>query len=569
MFKKYFIFLFIFASFVFLNNRASAASYLVKEPGSNTCTSKLINATATNIISAVDLNIPIDVCVVTGSNPPFVVNETSPRRLEDTKTINSSLGTTTVTMNYSLSTTTDTVTGAGSISIKNNEKINFDIFDNNANNDHAEINAYMDITPITLSNDQGLADYGTLGAGKTIVFTCTNSTELYYDPVANATNTPIVSDYTGGTGYKLVYSVTPTPGSHIIECDNIDGSLTRQVFHLTAQNFKLDINNTSYTPTVAMSPVHFTWSSNGTNCSFYNFDKSVKFGNATGNSTSGFAYDLVSPNFPSGANSYGYYIKCYDSVHPGTAINELNANLSSTTESVAGVNTTIAWYHLIASFTCPTGYTADGANGNVCVTTANPPVCSFTDTSATSISCTCPGGTVSALTVNNTDGSSQSIVPPTSSFAWSNLQYRYQISCNGGTSILYSALQRPYTHFLSFNVSAGYIKPGGLIDMNWVVQDPTTTCKIIGVDLKTGAEIFNSTSGNYSAINNSVTVSKSSSATQNFSTGSFKALMNASFTVNNSARFTASCQNGATSTDYMFGYYKLVRDVYTTTSQER
>lgn len=558
MFKKYFILLFIFTSFVFLNNKASAISNLIKEVGVNTCTSKLINATATNIVSEADLSMNIDVCVVTGSNPPFTIEEKKlPNGFSTTTTINSNVGTTTVIMPYVFE----------KASIFGNESIKYTISDNAnpVNTDTATIDAYVDVMSITLSNDKGILDGGTLGAGNTIVFTCTNSTELYYDPVVGQTNTPVVSDYTGATGYSLVHSITPAVGTHTIECDNIGGSLTRQTFTFTVVNEnKLNINNTSYSPTTALSTVNFTWSSNGTNCSFYNYDKSVKFGNATGNAGSGFSFDLVSPNTPSAANSYGYYIKCYDSTDPGIAIDDTNANLASTTETVNGTSTTMAWLPLTASFSCPSGYVADSANGDACVTVSDPPVCTFTDSSSQYVSCTCPGGNISGLLINNTDGSSQTIVPPTSSFAWNNLQYRYEINCPAKT--LYPALQRPYTHFLSFNVSAGYIKPGGAIDMNWVIQDPTSTCKIVGVDLKTGQEIFNTDSGNYNPVKTSITVSKSSNSTRNFSDGSFKNLMGSSFVVNNSTRFTASCQNNSA---YMPGYYKLVRDVYTTTSQEK
>lgn len=566
MLKKYFIFLFIFTSFLFVSSRASAASWLDKG-GADTCTSKYINATATNIVSEQDLNIGggINVCVVTGSNPPFRIEERNDQTgYFATHTINSSVGTTTVNMPYTFS--------AASIGSTGGEIINYTISDASNNIDQATIVARVPPVPIVLSNNRSLANNGTLAAGQSITFTCTKSTELYYDPVNGQTNTPAVSDYTEATGYTLVHTVTPSIGTHTIECDNIGGSLTRQTFtfNVVAAN-KLDINNTSYTPTVALSPVDFTWSSNGTNCSFYNYDKSVKFGNATGSAGAGFSYTLSSPNYPSGANSYGYYIKCYDSTNPTIAINELNANLSSTTEMVSGTSTTIAWYYLVASFSCPSGYSPDSGNNNTCVANAqpsNPPICAFTDPPTNSlIACSCPSGTITGLVVDSTDGSSQTIVPPSSAFAWSNLQYRYQITCSGGGSTtLIPALQRPYTHFLSFNVSAGYVKPGGVIDLNWVVQDPTTTCKIVGVDLKTGAEIFNSNSSNYSAIKTSVTVSTSSSATKNFSAGSFKALMGQALTINNSARFTASCQNNSS---YMPGYYKLVRDVYTTTSQER
>ena len=312
-----------------------------------------------------------------------------------------------------------------------------------------------------------------------------------------------------------------------------------------------------------MAPINFTWTSNGTNCSFYNYDKSVKFGNASGNAGSGFSYNLASPNYPSGANSYGYYAKCYDSTNPNIVRNTANTLLEPSTEIISGVSTNVAWYPITASFTCPDGYLADSNNSNICTLVPPPPPipsCAFTDSSSESISCDCVGGSLTSLIVDSTDGSSQTISPPTSPFAWSDLQYRYRLSC--GT---YTALSRPYSHFLSFNVSAGYVKPGGAIDMNWVVQDPVATCKIVGVDLKSGAEIFNTDSGNYNAVQNSITVSKTNSS-RNFSDGSFKNLMGTALTVNNSARFTASCYNNST---YKPGYYKLVRDVYTTTSQER
>ena len=685
MLKKYFILVFIFASFAFASNQAFAAFTLVT--GGNTCTSKSINATATNIVSEADLTGQIGVCIVTGSNLPFNVLEQS-TTYKATTSINSNVGTTTVTMPYVFE----------KASIFGNESIKYTISDNAnpVNTDTATISAYVDVMPITLSNNKSIANNGSLGVGQSITFTCTNSTELYYDPVVGQTNTPVVSDYTGSKSYNLVYTVTPVPGVHKVECSNIGGASTRKTFTFTAQNNKLDITNANYSPSVAMAPINFTWTSNGTNCSFYNYDKSVKFGNASGNAGSGFSYNLASPNFPSRANSYGYYIKCYDSTKPNSDINTARIGLASSTERINGVNTTVAWYPVSATFTCPSGYSPDNANGNACVentklditnanyspsvamapinftwtsngtncsfynydksvkfgnasgnagsgfsynlaspnfpsransygyyikcydstnpnivrNTANtllepsteiisgvstnvawypitasftcpdgyladsnnsnictlvpppPPIpsCAFTDSSSESISCDCVGGSLTSLIVDSTDGSSQTISPPTSPFAWSDLQYRYRLSC--GT---YTALSRPYSHFLSFNVSAGYVKPGGAIDMNWVVQDPVATCKIVGVDLKSGAEIFNTDSGNYNAVQNSITVSKTNSS-RNFSDGSFKNLMGTALTVNNSARFTASCYNNST---YKPGYYKLVRDVYTTTSQER
>lgn len=549
MFKKYFILVFIFASFVFLNNTASA---FILDTGSSTpCVSKNVNATATGIISQNDLKGNIDVCLVPGSNPPFIINENSTTFATST-TVNSVSGTTTISMPYIFDIS----------SIQKNEKISFDVFDGSGNNDSAEVHAYVPIVPITLSNNKGLtASSSILGAGQSITFTCTNSTELYYDPVVGQVNTPIVSDYTGATGYTLVYNVTPTPGDHTVECDNIDGSLTRKVFHFKGSDNKLDIDNTSYSPTYALSPVHFTWSSNGTNCSFYNYDKSQKYGNATSPSANNFSFDLNSPNFPQGANSYGYYIKCYDSNNPNILIDDLNSNLSSSTESINGVDTTVAWYHLVATFSCPNGYAPDTGNNNICIVQNNPS-CSFTDPTDDFVSCTCLSGTLTSLSVDSTDGSSQVIVPPDTPFAWSNIHYRYRLNCGN-----LPALQRPYTHFLSFNVSAGYIKPGGLLDMNWIVQDPTTTCKIVGVDLKTGQEIFSSESSQYALVKNSITTSKtSSSSLKNFSDGSLKNLMNKALIINGSARFTASCDNNGA---YMPGHYQLVRDVYTTTSQER
>lgn len=549
MFKKYFIFFFFFASLVFLNSKASAF-LMYTDPSVDPCSSRLLNATATSIISANDLSGHIDLCVVSSSNPPYTINTSSITYSSSTVT-NIFTGTSTVPVPYTFNVS----------SIQGTDNITFIISDNNAGTDQAVINAYFPIVPINLTNTQGLADNGILPSGQGITFGCSNSTELYYDPVAGATNTPIVSDYTGGSSYTLVYTPVITPGPHVVECDNIGGSLTREVFHFVATGNKLNIDNTTYSPTQALATVHFTWSSNGTDCALYNYDKSIKFGNATGNSSSGFAFNLTSPNLPQGANTYGYNIKCYDSGNPSTMIEDTNSNLSSTTEMISGVSTTVAWYNLSATFSCPNGSTPDSGNNNSCVEMQGPPICNFTDNTDNFVSCSCQVGTITSLEVKSTNGSSQSIVPPTTPFAWDNLHYRYDTSCGN-----LPALLRPYTHFLAFNVSAGFIKPGGAIDINWMVQDPTSTCKIVGVDIKTGQEIFNSEGTGNALIKASVTTPKSSSATSNFTDGSFKSLMNKTLIINSSARFTASCENEG---PYMPGHYQLVRDVYTTNSQER
>jgi hypothetical protein len=69
MFKKYFILVFIFASFVFLNNKASA--FILDTGLADPCTSKNVNATATGVISQNDLKGNIDICLIPGSNPPI------------------------------------------------------------------------------------------------------------------------------------------------------------------------------------------------------------------------------------------------------------------------------------------------------------------------------------------------------------------------------------------------------------------------------------------------------------------------------------------------------------------
>ena len=552
MLKKYFILAFLFTSFVFLNNKASAF-ILYTDPSVDPCSQRTLNATATNVISEYDLKGTIPVCIVSSAFPPFnILIANTQTGFSTTTTVSPFTGTSTIQAPYIFNIS----------SIQNTDTISLRISDSNTGVDNAQITAYVPIVPITLSNTQNLADNGVLPAGNSITFSCSNATELYYDPILNATNVPVTSDYDGGTSYNLVYSINnPTPGTHTIECDNIGGSLTREVFHFVATGNKLNIDNTTYSPTQALATVHFTWSSNGTDCALYNYDKSIKFGNATGNSSSGFAFNLTSPNLPQGANTYGYNIKCYDSGNPSTMIEDTNSNLSSTTEMISGVSTTVAWYNLSATFSCPNGSTPDPGNNNSCVEMQGPPICNFTDNTDNFVSCSCQVGTITSLEVKSTNGSSQSIVPPTTPFAWDNLHYRYDTSCGN-----LPALLRPYTHFLAFNVSAGFIKPGGAIDINWMVQDPTSTCKIVGVDIKTGQEIFNSEGTGNALIKASVTTPKSSSATSNFTDGSFKSLMNKTLIINSSARFTASCENEG---PYMPGHYQLARDVYTTNSQER
>lgn len=160
MFKKSFFFLFVLFSIFSFYNKASAAFFL-DNGGSNTCDSKLINATATNIISKGDLSGLISVCVVAGTNLPIILNENrNPSGFSTSTQINTS-GTTTITVPYSFDIS----------SLQGSETITFDVSDSNANTDRATIIAYIPIYQIGLTNNQSVNDNGTLGAGKTITFT--------------------------------------------------------------------------------------------------------------------------------------------------------------------------------------------------------------------------------------------------------------------------------------------------------------------------------------------------------------------------------------------------------------
>jgi hypothetical protein len=238
---------------------------------------------------------------------------------------------------------------------------------------------------------------------------------------------------------------------------------------------------------------------------------------------------------------------------------------------------------------CPTGSTYDSSRskcvcnnggafvgiGGVCTNTnssTSTPQCTFTDSNYNFVKCnnipTCPTGFSAEVHVLSSNGSDL-IIPSPYIFNWSSSQYQYQFKCpsNPDPTTPQAAIKRPYTHFINFNVSAGYIKKGSTINLSWIVQDPTTTCQIIATDIKTGATLFDTSSttmSNYSAkLNKSLTTSSSTSLLNRISSSNYKAQMNKLYTVNQSTRFTAKCinyetalmnSNGSTSTTlYMPG----------------
>ncbi|MEA4910958.1 hypothetical protein SDC9_08028 [bioreactor metagenome] len=205
------------------------------------------------------------------------------------------------------------------------------------------------------------------------------------------------------------------------------------------------------------------------------------------------------------------------------------------------------------------------------------PICTWKDMTFKDVSCDilsypCSDGTRSTFNVvhqnsaqNKTIQSANSTYQSPNQFLWQDGQLRYDYVCPNNTWTA-TALKRPYTHFVTFEVSAGQVRKDSTINLSWNVQLPNASCKIVGTSLKDGREMFNS--ANYQKIRDNLTtpITSVTPGSLNYSrVGDHESLMSGYLKVSESMRFTASCVD----TGYSKGYSQLVRDVYVIDEADR
>ncbi|MFO0744005.1 MAG: hypothetical protein U0469_03080 [Candidatus Paceibacterota bacterium] len=589
MFKKIFIVILFIVTAIFISQQSFAAFNL-----NNSCIATSTSQTL-SVISQDDLSGTIPLCIIANANFPVNVTDNNRNTVYTTNTSGTS------NFNYP---TTGQITFATS-SFGKDQRFDFYISDSASNSSNATIVLTPIPVPITLTatdTTSGLAikNGDSIKLGDSVSMNCKNATELYYD--TSSPNSPTVSDYTGASGYNLSHSVvTPPLGSHTIECDNIGYGATRQVltFNVVQDNISGSISAPDCTIAIGASSCSttVTWSTTNPGSNISGVRSNT---NESGATSSNFV--ISTPDRNNGSESVQISFLVQGS-HQGRNFYLYNngtqlAQATSVANCVAGST----WDGSVCKSdsscppgqnningtcgVCPTGSTYDSSaskcvcdnNGNYvgvggsCTGKPPAPICSFTDGTYNFVKCvnipTCPDGNPAEVHVISSDGSDQ-IVPPPYTFDWSSTQYMYRFVCPASITTLQS-VNRPYTHFINFNVSAGYIKKGTGINLSWIVQDPTSTCKIVATDIKTGDTLFDtSTDASYSKINKSVTTSSSTSQINRISSSNYKALINSLYTVNQSTRFTASCINPPNSKNYMVGLHKLVRDVYLTGESER
>ncbi|HPX52535.1 MAG TPA: hypothetical protein PLE26_02035 [Candidatus Paceibacterota bacterium] len=222
---------------------------------------------------------------------------------------------------------------------------------------------------------------------------------------------------------------------------------------------------------------------------------------------------------------------------------------------------------------CPTGQlfvnnTCMDINRQPICTWLNPFVNNFSKVTCDITFYPCGENKETVFNVLYKDGAANKTLPNITTFEgprnfnWAENQREYRYVCPNGDFWYADALKRPYTHFMSFDVSVGQVKKGSTINLSWQVQLPNTTCKIVGTSLKDGTVKFDS--ANYSKIKNNIT--DPSLATLNYSNvGNFHTLISSYLQVDESMRFVASC----TDTSYNKGYSQLVRDVYVVDEADR
>lgn len=481
--------------------------------------------------------------------------------------------------------------------------------------------APVTLTATNLTTGATISDGGTVSVGDKVDIKCTNGTQLYVNSPQ-----PTVEDQTGASNYILnnnIADVGVVGTVHNTSCLNLGGvgktlgstyypKITFTVVKsgmsatISGNDCLITENNSSCLSTISWStttkPIgtsKVTSETDGTGASSPN--NIISTGNGSGSKSLTIPYTVlgshqgrnfylynngeelgkvtVTANCSSGLTWDGSKCVKNNSCPPpiggslnsgGVCVCPSGQNDIGGTCGVCPVNSN----YDSTNKTCKCDY--DGATvgiGGTCKTKTNtntgPISCSFTDKTFNFVKCTnipdCEDG--SSPVVSVLDGSGSKNVNP-DKFDWNKTQYLYQFTCpNGPTIPPYQALTRPYTHFINFNVNAGYVKKGTGINLSWIVQNPTTTCKIIATDIKNGDKLFDtSLDSKYSEIKDSVTKANNpSTALIGVSTGDYKAKMDTYFIVNQSTRFTAICENLVNFPNhYMEGFHQLVRDVYVT-----
>jgi len=514
MFKNYllksvFVFLFLFT---FANH-----SFAYTLP-TNNCT-----ATSTtygvSIVSIYDLNGSIPLCVNATANLPV-------RIYEGTVSTSNEIYTVTVPGQATFSYPKwFLATNIGGIN-----HFQFIAADNTGVQGKADITINLNYTPITLTASPSISQGATIAPNTAESFTCTNSTEMYYD------GTLVASDYNGSaSSYNLVYPTTPTLGSHSVACHNVAADIQGLSPAVGSQYYPLLNFNVGGNMSGNISAPNCTIPNGTSSCS-----TTVSWNTYNPVATSA----VTSETSGSGASSPNNIIG-------NTNDGSQNVNIpyivlgSHQGRNFYLYNNAISLAQATAIAQCASGSSWDGSK--------------------------CTNSPINQNNPNDPNNPNNPNDP--NNPASCTLPNYWIVSAAGGTcaqcpsGTAYNTANQscdalPYTHFLSFNVSAGYVAKGAGIDINWSIQKPDSSCKIIGVAIKTGAQVF--ISADNSSVNNSVT---GGSSNPTLSAGSLKAMTGSYFTVNQSTRFTASCITPVGS--YNPGYHQLVRDIYLTGDSER
>lgn len=224
-----------------------------------------------------------------------------------------------------------------------------------------------------------------------------------------------------------------------------------------------------------------------------------------------------------------------------------------------------------ATYNCPAGYPPypNATNPTVCgPLTAD---CDFVLPGQNDVSCTphfvCLNSTAGNLIYPtmktlNKSGANPTVVSP---FPWIKDDIQYEFYCPDEVSpkLIKPALTKSYTHFQAFNLSTNSVRKGTGINLNWIVENPNDSCKIVGTAIKTNVKVFDTKDGinGEGALDEYIATSTLgySSTRKNIASGEYKNIMNSYWTVNQSTKFIASCSDSGT---YKPGNYQIIKEVY-------
>lgn len=156
---------------------------------------------------------------------------------------------------------------------------------------------YAPIDMLATKNGVPVLSGVSLNSGQSIYITCASTSNITYtaSPAIPRGEYPVSFSPSEIETYKyagyFTVNSTSTPRTYTITCTNVGGDVTKKSFVINATGgpiaptHDIHISNVDSSPNRARTANTFTWNTDGKECYFYNFDRSVNYGAGSGVAT--------------------------------------------------------------------------------------------------------------------------------------------------------------------------------------------------------------------------------------------------------------------------------------------